>query len=211
MVITLKKSRITDWWVTTRNDPMNFFNIFSSNHFHGDFVVVGYLDNTKELAHSTNSIIRITDEGVITSKGSFYPFKEAHPLYLKFLLKANKDNTIIASYWNFEVLDQISFTMIANISTPEGIKKDVTFDFIPDKNSTLMFSGHSNKLSSDIVLCTFRRKGYCSILGIPDAVKYDVYNSSFILLDELNSILTKLQQLFNQKFGNSYISFNSYI
>lgn len=194
MVITLKKSRITDWWVTTRNDPMNFFNIFSTNHFQGDFVVVGYLDNTKELAHSTNSIIRITDEGVITSKGSFYPFKEAHPLYLKFLLKANSDNT-----------------MIADLITNEGTKKDVVFDFIPNKKSNLMFLGHSKHLCSYIVLCTFRRKGYCSILGIPDAVKSDVSNSSIILLDELTSILTKLNQLFIKKFGNSYISFNSYI
>lgn len=206
MVLNLKKSRITDWWVTTRNDPMNFLNIFSKNNFKGDFVVVGYLDNTKELAHSTNSVIRITKEGVITAQGSFYPFKEAHPLYLKFLLKANKNNTIIASYWDFEILDETSFAMIADISTPEGIKKEVTFDFIPDKNSTLMFSGHSNELSSDIVLCTFRRKGYCSIIGIPDAVKYDVYNSSIIFEDDLIKLLKEINELFNKKFNNHYIS-----
>lgn len=206
MVLKLKKSRITDWWITTRNDPMNFFNIFSSDHFSGDFVVVSYLDNTKELATSTNSVIRITKEGVITAQGSFYPFKEAHPLYLKFLLKANKNNTIIASYWDFEILDETSFTMIADILTPDGIKKEVSFDFIPDKNSTLMFSGHSNELSADVVLCTFRRKGYCSIIGIPDVVIYDVYNSSIIFEDDHIKLLKEINQLFNKKFNDDYIS-----
>lgn len=206
MVLKLKKSRITDWWITTRNDPMNFFNIFSSDHFSGDFVVVSYLDNTKELATSTNSVIRITKEGVITAQGSFYPFKSAHPLYLKFLLKANKNNTIIASYWDFEILDETSFTMIADILTPDGIKKEVSFDFIPDKNSTLMFSGHSNELSADVVLCTFRRKGYCSIIGIPDVVIYDVYNSSIIFEDDHIKLLKEINQLFNKKFNDDYIS-----
>lgn len=206
MVLKLKKSRITDWWVTTRNDSMNFFNILSKDHFTGDFVVVGYLDNTKELSHSTNSVVRITQEGVITAKGTFYPFKEAHPLYLKFLLKANEANTIVASYWKFEILDENFLTIVADITTTEGTKEKVTFDFIPDKNSTVMFSGYSKQLSVNVVLCTFRREGFCSILGIPDSVKYDVYNTSIIFQDELIEILEKLKNLFSEKVSDSYIS-----
>lgn len=207
MVLSLKKSRITDWWITTRNDPMNFFNIFSSDHFTGDFVVVGYLDHTTTLATSTNSIVRITEKGVITSKGTFYPFEEAHPLYLKFLLKANEDNTIIASYWEYEILDKNSFSMIADITTSEGTKEKVSFDFIPDNNSTLIFSGHSNQLSSNIVICTFRRRGYCSKIDIPKEVICDIYNSSIIFKDDFIEILGQLKHLFNEKFKNSYISF----
>ena len=115
MVLKLKKSRITDWWVAEKNDRMNFINILSGQPLKGDLVVVGYLDNTKNLARSTNSVVRITEKGVITAQGTFYPFEEAHPLYLNFLLKANEENTIIASYW--KILDEKSHTMIADIIT----------------------------------------------------------------------------------------------
>lgn len=115
MVLKLKKSRITDWWVAEKNDRMNFLNILSGQPLKGDLVVVGYWDNTKNLARSTNSVVRITEKGVITAQGTFYPFEEAHPLYLNFLLKVNEENTIIASYW--KILDEKSHTMIADIIT----------------------------------------------------------------------------------------------
>lgn len=204
MVLELKKSRITDWWIAKRNDKMNFFNILSSKRLNGDFVVMGHLDNTLELAHSTNSVMRITEKGVITAQGTFYPFEEAHPLYLKFLLKANKDNTIVASSW--KMLDAKSNTMIADIITAEGIKKEVTFDFIPDKNSTIVFSGHSNQLSSDVVLSTFRRKGYCAIIGIPKSVISDIYTSSIIFIDDFMKIVKEVKQLFSKKINEPYIS-----
>ena len=204
MVLNLKKSRITDWWVTTRRDPMNFFNIFSKDHFTDDFVVVGYLDNTKTLATSTNSVIRITKEGVITSQGTFYPYEEAHPLYLKFLLKANQDNTVIASFW--KVLDEKSNMMIADITTTEGTKEKVTFDFIPKSKSKIMFYGYSNQLSANVVLCTFRKGNYCTKIGIPDTVISDIHYSSIILVDEHIKILEKIEHLFKEKFNDNYIS-----
>lgn len=204
MILELKKSRITDWWVADRNDKMNFINILSSNPLSGDFVVMGYLDKTTDLAHSTNSVIRITKRGVITAQGTFYPFKEAHPLYLNFLLKANKDNTIIASYW--KILDSKTNTMIANIITTEGTMEKVTFDFIPDNKSRIMFFGHSNQLSADVVLCTFRRNGYCTILGIPEAVTSDIARSRIILKEDLSKILEQIKTLFIKKFNDSYIS-----
>lgn len=206
MVLNLKKSRITDWWVTTRRDPMNFFNIFSNDHFTGDFVVVGYLDNTKTLATSTNSVIRVTKEGVITAQGSFYPFKEAHPLYLNFLLKANQDNTVIATFW--KILDEKSNTMIADITTTESTKERVTFDFVKSNKSNIMFYGYSKQLSANVVICTFRRDGYCTKISIPDVVESDVYNSSIILEDELINLLELIKNLFTKKFSDSYILFN---
>lgn len=205
MFLSLKKSRITDWWVAPKNDKMNFFNILSSKTLNGDFIVMGYLDKTTELAHSTNSVVRITSKGVITSKGTFYPFEEAHPLYLRFLLKANTENTIIASYW--KILDFKSNTMIADILTKEGLIKDVTFDFIKDEESTVIFSGYSNKLSSNIVVSTFRRKDYCSILGLPNEVISDVYNTSICIFeDNFTETVNNVKNLFYKKFKKSYIS-----
>lgn len=205
MFLKLKKSRITDWWVADRNDKMNFFNILSEQYLNADLVVMGYLDKTTDLAHSTNSVLRITKKGVITAQGTFYPFEEAHPLYLNFLLKANKDNTIIASYW--KILDYKNNTMIADILTKDGLKKEVTFDFIPNEKSPIMFFGHSNKLSADVVISTFRRKDYCIIIDIPDEVIADIYNTSIVIFqDDFIKIVDEVKKLFSKKFNNSYIS-----
>lgn len=203
MILSLKKSRISTWWVATRDDKMNFFNIFSSKHFVADLVVVGYLDNTTELATSTNSIVRVTDDGIITAQGTFYPFEEAHPLYLKFLLRANSPNTVIASYW--KIIDQKFHTMIADIVTSAWTQEGITFDFIPDKKSIVMFSGYSHNLSSKVVLSTFRRKGYCSIIGIPNSVISDIAISAIISQDVFIKLVEKVKLLFAEKFEGSYI------
>lgn len=204
MVLRLKKSRITNWWIACRDDKMNFFNILSSDHLIGDLVVMGYFDNTKELAHSTNSVSRITKNGIITSQGTFYPFEEAHPLYLKFLLKANTPNTVVASYW--KVINFTNLTMVANLLTTDGLIKDVTFDFIPINESPVMFFGHSNDLNADVVISTFRRKGYCSTIRIPKDVKSDIYNTSIILKDDFIKLLKKVKRLYKQKSNKTYIS-----
>lgn len=204
MSLKLKKSRISNWWIAHENDKMNFFNIFSQKHFNSDFVVMGYLDKNTNLARSTNLVMRVTKEGVITAQGTFYPFEEAHPLYLKFLLQANKPNTIIASHW--EILDEKSHTMIANIETSDGIKNNITFDFIPDKKTKVMFSGYSHKLSANVVLSSFRRRGYCVILSIPETVLSDIATSSIILQDDLMKRVRKVEKLFEEKFGISDIS-----
>ena len=65
-------------------------------------MVVGYFNKEKtELATSTNRIARVTNKGVITEKGTFYPFKKAHLLYLDFLINIEKENTVIAINWEY--------------------------------------------------------------------------------------------------------------
>lgn len=76
MYLRLKKSQITHWWVAKSNLKMAFVNILSGEELSEDLLVVGYLNREKEeLATSTNRVVRVTDKGVITQKGTFYPFE----------------------------------------------------------------------------------------------------------------------------------------
>lgn len=139
MKLQLKKSKITDWWVAKKNHKMAFVNIFSGEPLENLLIVGYYLDkNERVLATSTNYVVRITKKGVITAQGSLYPFKKAHELYLQFLINANKKNTLIAYDW--EIKDK-SFPMIlvADIISDSGIKEEVTFDFIPDGKTDVIF------------------------------------------------------------------------
>ncbi len=205
MMLKLKQSPIINWWIAERNDQMNFFNILSSKFFSTDLVVTGYLNHSSNLGHSANSVVRVTKRGVTTAKGTFYSFKDAHPLYLKFLLAVNQTNTISASHW--QVLDESSHKMIANIMTEEGMKENVVFDF--DSHSNLdvevIFSGYSKLLSSNVVLSTFSRQENGSST-IPDTVACDIYASSFISDEEHSKLLKNFQILFIEKIGHSHIS-----
>lgn len=103
MFSKFKKSQITDWWVAESNLKMAFVNILSGEQpLSENLLVVGYLDREKEeLATSTNRVVKVTKDGVITAKGTFYPFEEAHDLYLHFLIEANKEDTLIAFNWDY--------------------------------------------------------------------------------------------------------------
>lgn len=206
MKLQLKKSKITDWWVARNNHKMAFVNIFSNEPLENLLIVGYYLDKRdKILATSTNYVVRITKEGVITAQGSFYPFEEAHELYLQFLINANKKNTLIASNW--EIRDNSSpMILVADIISNSGVKEDVLFDFIPDRKTDVTFSGYSKELSSNIVITTFARRNVCIILDIPQSVMTDIYNSSIALSDESNERIVKVQKIFNEKANRSYIS-----
>ncbi len=205
MVLRLKQSQIVNWWIAERNDQMNFFNILSGKSLSTDMVVTGYLNYSSNLVHSTNSVVRITKRGVITAKGTFYPFKDAHPLYLKFLLEVNRVNTISASHW--KILDEASHKIVANIMTKEGMKENAVFDFdsYSDLNVEVMFSGYSTSLSSNVVLSTFSRKENYS-LTTKETVASDIYASSFISNEEHTKLLERFQRLFLRKIGRSRIS-----
>ena len=199
----LKKSKITDWWVAKKNDKMAFVNFLSKKSLNGEFLIVGYYlnKNQKVLATSTNYIVRITKEGIITSQGSFYPFEEAHELYMQFLIKANQENTVIASYWDF-VKD--SSKIIANITKNDITQKDIIFDFTPDEKG-VMLSGYSKELLSKVVITTFRKR-FCTILGIPESVEADIYNSSFALESESKERIEQVKRIFDEKVDGEYIS-----
>lgn len=207
MYLELKKSKITDWWIAKSNHKMAFVNILSGESFDGNLYVVGYLDKDKQqVARSTNYVIRITQEGVITAQGSFYPFEEAHELYLQFLIYANRENTLIARDWDFA--DKSSKEkIIADIIDKGTIREGVTFDFIP-KERNVMLSGYSNDLSAEIVLTTFARRnvGCLIIAGIADFVKADIYNSSFAILEESQERVNAVKKIFSDNVNGKCIS-----
>lgn len=195
-----KKSQITDWWVAESNLKMAFANILSGEQLRENLLVVGYLDRKKqELATSTNRVVKVTKDGVITAKGTFYPFKEAHSLYLHFLIEVNKKDTLVAFNWEFE--NKLCKRMItADIIRNGNVERGVTFDFIPSKKYNVMFAGYSEQLSSNIVLTTFARRHVCITLAIPKEVKSDISRSSIACKEEHQEKVKAFQNIFAEKF-----------
>ena len=127
MYFTHKKSKITGWWVAEEGTVLTFANICSDKPRGKKMKIVGYLKDSSpyypELATSTNYVVKVTKKGVITSKGTCYPFREAHALYLEFLSQANKENTLIATDWELN-----ENTMIASIISNGEVKENITFE-----------------------------------------------------------------------------------
>lgn len=206
----LKKSQITDWWVAPEDSVMRFTNVLSGeNPLKGNFLVVGYLDkDKKQLATSTNRVVRITDKGVITAKGTFYPFEEAHELFLQFLIKANQENTVIAFNWEYASKLRLlsKFKLIADIAEKETVKEGVVFDFALDGETSTMLSGYSKDLSANVVLAKFNKRNVCIRIGIPDSVEKDIYDSSFAIYEESMERIEEVKKIFSQNVKKSYIS-----
>lgn len=198
MYLRLKKSKITDWWVAKPKSKLAFINILSRENLSQDLLVVGYLDKDKrELATSTNLVKKVTEKGVITEKGTFYPFKQAHPLYLQFLIEANKENTLIATDWDYT--GEFKHKIIADIVRKDGVEKGVTFDFKSSQKG-VTFKGYSKVLNSNIVLTTFAKRNVCITLRIPDSVKSDIYRSSIEDEEEIMEKVRLVQNIFVEKF-----------
>lgn len=203
----LKKSQITDWWVAPEESVMRFTNILSGeNPLRGHFLVVGYLNKDKrELATSTNRVVRVTEKGVVTAKGTFYPFEEAHELYLQFLIKANQENTVFAYSW--EYASKLSKRkIIADIVGKEEVRKGVTFDFTPDGETSVLLSGYSKDLSAKVVFATFNKRNVCIKIAIPETVKKDIFDSSFAIYEETMERVGEVKKIFAKNVNKSYIS-----
>ena len=200
MYTKLKKSQITHWWIAEANLKMAFINILSGEPLSDNLLVVGYLDVEKEeLATSTNRVKRVTKDGVITAKGTFYPIEEAHELYLSFLIEANKEDTLVAINWEY-AQKLCKHKIIADVVKDGNIERGVTFDFTPDKKYNVMFSGYSKDLSANIVLTTFARRNVCITLAIPDTVRADIAHSSFALQDETMQKVKSVKEIFAENF-----------
>lgn len=169
MYFTLKQSKIEGWWVSKKDSKLTFVNICDKEQLTDDLVVVGFMkDSYPELAMSTNHVVKVTEEGVITAKGSFYPFEEAHALYINFLNNTNTTNAVIAFNWELN-----KNTMAADIIRDGSVIKNVTFDFESyhdDRNDI----GYSDKLKSDVVVSAFSGRGVCMTLCIPWEIKHDM-------------------------------------
>lgn len=196
MYSELKKSQITDWWVAKSNLKMAFVNILSGEPLSENLLIVGYLNREKEeLATSTNRVVQVTKDGVITEKGTFYPFTEAHDLYLHFLIEVQKENTLIVTNWKYA--NKLSKrTIIADVIRDGKIEEGITFDFTPNKKYNVMFAGYSKDLSSNVVLTTFARRNVCITIAIPDAVKFDIARSAWRLEEETMEKVRVVQSIF---------------
>ena len=196
MYSKLKKSQIKDWWVAKSNLKMAFVNILSGEPLGDKLLVVGYLDREKEeLATSTNRVVKVTKDGVITEKGTFYPFEEAHELYLHFLIEVQKENTLIAINWKY-ANKLCKRTIIADVTRDGKIEEGVTFDFTPSKKYNVMLAGYSKDLSSNVVLTTFARRNVCITLAIPDAIKFDIARSAWAIEEETMEKVRAIQNIF---------------
>lgn len=175
MYFTLKESKITAWWVAKKNDLMAFYNICANEELPNDLVVVGTMKDSYpalDLAESSNNVVSVSEHGVITAKGSFYPLEEAHASYINFLVNANTTNKVIAVDWKL-----VRGIMTADILRDGEMKKGVTFDFKPyhwNRNDV----GYSDKLKSDVVVSPFSRRGVCIKLCIPTEVKSEIYHNA---------------------------------
>jgi hypothetical protein len=169
MYFTTKKSKITGWWVSKKDRKLTFFNICEKEQLPDDLVVVGFMkESYPDLAMSQNYVVKVTPKGVITAKGSFYPFEEAHALYINFLNNANTSNAVIAFNWELD-----KNTMTADIIRDGKITKDVTFDF-DSYHYNMNDIGYSDKLKSNVVVSAFSRRGVCIKLRIPMEIKSDM-------------------------------------
>lgn len=196
----LKKSQITHWWISESNLKMAFVNILSGKPLSDNLLVVGYLDVEKEeLATSTNRVVKVTKDGVITAKGTFYPFEEAHEVYLSFLIEANKENTLVAINWDY-AQKLCKHRIIADIIRDGNIERGITFDFTPNKKYNVMFAGYSKDLSANIVLTTFARRNVCIKIAIPDTIKADIAHSSFAIKDETMKKVKSVKEIFAKNF-----------
>lgn len=193
MYFTLKESKITAWWVAKQNDKMAFYNICANEELPNDLVVVGVMkDSYPDLAESQNNVVKVTDKGVITAKGSFYPIEEAHALYINFLVNANIENNVIAFAWELK-RDRMTADIIRN----GKLQKNVTFDFKYYQWNRRDI-GYSDELKSDVVLSPFSRRGVCIKLWIP--AKSDIlYNAEFAVESQKTEYIDLVREFINQK------------
>ena len=184
MYFRLKKSLIKNWWVADENNKMGFVNILRKENIKGKLLVVGYYGDVgnKELATSTNGVVKITKEGVITAKGSFYPFEEANAVYMQYLIEANTGNSIIANWWEWIGKNKIR----ANLVNENKLKVDLEIDFTPIHNTTGVFvSGYSEQLKANVVISPFREGNYCLMLKIPQYIKRKIYAGALASNEEI--------------------------
>lgn len=204
----LKESKISSWWIAPARSELKFVNILSEDEVKGDLIVVGYLKgmrDTRKLWTSLNYVVKITEDGVITAQGSFYLFEEAHPIYLRFLVQANKENTMMAFRWG-HVNKSNKKEIIANLVWDDGVNfENVIFDIIPDKRALVLVSGYSEKLGCNIVFSSFSKRGFCIRIGIPEEVKEEIYSSSLATPKELDARAQKVREIFKNNIGEECI------
>lgn len=199
-MFTFRKSQITDWWITEPESLLNFSNIITQKALNKELVVVGLDRRDRELSRSDDIVVKITEDGVTTESGMFYPLKEAHELYLKFLIDVNKENHLIATKWKeiMQLSGSKKMILIADVIDYGEILEGIKFDFNPNGETKAMLTGYSNQLNSNIVLTTFSKRDVCIKIGIPQYIKDDIYDIPFTTLKQHREMIKAVEKLISE-------------
>lgn len=201
MHCALKKSKITAWWVAKKDNIFSFINVCSKEELTDNLVVVGYMKDSidniyPDLATSSNYVVEVTKRGVITAKGSFYPFEEAHALYIIFLglLNEQEGNVVVASHWELLSKNRMKADIVKN----GEVCKDVTFDF-DSEYENITISGFSEELNANIIISPFsRRELFCAALHIPYTIKDTIKgNAEFAIESEKTECINRVRNFIN--------------
>ena len=184
MVNMRKTSRIEDWWIAPKLNELRFVNIFSPNALKQELLVVGHMkdEDNRELWTSTNRVVEITSSGVVTAQGTIYPFKEAHALYLQFLIEINKPNTVHAFLWDYASPAKNRIT--ADIEVFGYEKSNVSFDCKIDEKLKSFPCAYSTELKSNVVFSPFSRRNFCIRIGIPAEIISATYKTAKLTDEE---------------------------
>lgn len=166
MCLSHNKKQITDWWIADREHILAFKNILSGEKIKGDLRVVGYwrdegipLLSCKRglpiLLCSIKRVVYINRHGVLTSDLTFYPFKEAHSLYLKFLHEANKPNRITAYNWTMPNSD---CKIKADIIIDGNLERNVSLKWTTLSKNIGQINMYSTEYKKTIVFSRFDQK-----------------------------------------------------
>ena len=219
-----RKAKIIDWWIADRKSLLSFKNILSGEKIKGDLRIVGYWTDEEGkykkflrkslpiLLCTTKRIVYINKKGVLTSDMTFYPFKQAHPYYLNFIIEANQPSTIIAYNWYKTICQKI----IANVIV-DGIDiKEIYWDnHTPQGEEVGMFKRYSPELQAFVVFSLFDRKDawdekkvleclpWTDFEQLPNNTLYiDEAVSSIVKADIYNTLIFEDEKLIKQVKNN---------
>lgn len=202
MVKMRKPSRIADWWIAPKLHELRFVNIFSPNALKQELLVVGHMkdDDNREIWTSTNKVVEVTSNGVVTAQGTIYPFKEAHGLYLQFLIEINEPNTVHAYLWDYA--SPAKDRVIADIEVFGYNKPGVSFDCRIDEKSKTIPCAYSNELKSNVVFSPFSKRNFCIRISIPDEIVSATYKTAKLTDEEFKVKMKKIKAI--RKSLNNY-------
>lgn len=190
-----KPSKIVDWWIAPKYHELKFVNILLPGSLKEDLVIVGHPRNEesrREIWTSTNKVAKITRTGVMTEKGTFYPFKEAHGMYIQFLIEVNKANTVHAYLWDYA--SHAKDRIIADVTFYEGYQKeDVTFDCKIDEKPKELPCGYSKELKANVVFSPFSKRNFCTRIHVPTEVILATYSGAKLTSEEFRSKMKKIR------------------
>ncbi|MBE5813249.1 MAG: hypothetical protein E7314_06325 [Clostridiales bacterium] len=184
MSLAIENMKFTNWWIAEENSLLAFVNVYSGRYKNKKLKIVGFVKNhlilAADIISSSSYIKTVTTREIILEDGTSYPIKEAHTMYLKFLVEANSSNSVIATNLKF---DNHENKATADIFNGETWIKDVVFDFVEKNTSDMIKIGYSQKMCTAVVLTPFSGEHISDVSQISRLVYANLYNATFVLED----------------------------